>query len=93
MPRSGGRKRKRDREPPKRAEDVYRITSDGLRHVVPYVYEFKTNAKGRWLDRTLIEVFTTEFAAYPEGYYHEAILSGRITINNETVSPGERQSC
>ena len=32
------------------------------------VYEFRTNAKGRWLNRTILDVFTSEFGAYPNEY-------------------------
>ena len=45
---------KRPREESSR--DDYLLTPDGLRHVKPYLYDFRTNAKGRWYGRKLLEV-------------------------------------
>ena len=59
----------------------------GQRAVVPYVYEFATHAKGRWLGSTLIQVFEREFGAFPTAYYKAAIASGRITVNDRVVKP------
>jgi hypothetical protein len=43
--------------------------ADGLRHVRPYHFKYRTNVKERWSGRTLLEVYTTEFAAYSAEYY------------------------
>ena len=85
--KQASRKRRRDEQHAQRPANVYHCTADGVRHVRPYVYEFRTNAKGRWVGRTLLDVFTTEFGAYPYDYYHHAIISGRISVNNSKVSP------
>jgi hypothetical protein len=34
---------------------------EGIRSVIPYVHEFTTHAKGRWIGREIIEVLTREF--------------------------------
>jgi hypothetical protein len=54
---------------------------NGLRFVKPYNHEFVTFCKRRWIGKPLIEVYSSEFKAYSEKYYAEAIDDGRITIN------------
>jgi 23S rRNA-/tRNA-specific pseudouridylate synthase len=56
--------------------------ANGLRHVVPYVFTYKANAKERWFRRTLIDVLTDEFRRWTRGYYEQAILDGRIRVGN-----------
>jgi hypothetical protein len=41
----------------------------GLRKVKPYFFEYKSYAKGRWLGRKLLEVFSTEFRDRSADYY------------------------
>jgi tRNA pseudouridine synthase 9 len=45
-----------------------------LRKVKPYYFEYKSFAKGRWLDRTLLEVFASEFRDRNEDYYVRQII-------------------
>ena len=40
-----------------------------LRTVEPYPYTFSTFAKARWLGRSVLNVYATEFGSYPELYY------------------------
>lgn len=48
----------------------YEIDSEkGLRRVKPYYFTFKTWVKGRWVGKTLIEIFTTEFRDRDADYY------------------------
>lgn len=35
----------------------------------PYVFSFRTFAKGRWIGKTLLDVYKSEFKAYSEDYY------------------------
>ena len=42
---------------------------NGLRKVRPYEYHYQTYAKGRWLNRTIEDVFLKEFADRPPSYY------------------------
>jgi tRNA pseudouridine synthase 9 len=42
---------------------------EDLRKVRPYYYKFATFAKGRWIGRTLLEIFVREFRDRPRDYY------------------------
>ena len=57
----------------------------GLRKVQPYFYDFKTYCKGRWIGKTLLEVFSSEFRSEPLAYYHKAVKEGRIRLNDTPV--------
>jgi 23S rRNA-/tRNA-specific pseudouridylate synthase len=63
---------------------------DGIRSVVPYVHEFTTYAKGRWIGREIIEVLTREFGGHPKEYWEHAIERGHVRVNNKLVSEGYR---
>uniref|UniRef100_A0A1A8LXA0 Pseudouridylate synthase RPUSD2 n=1 Tax=Nothobranchius pienaari TaxID=704102 RepID=A0A1A8LXA0_9TELE len=54
---------------------------DGLRKVYPYYFDFKTYCKGRWVGKSLAEVFKNEFRAESTEYYQEATKEGRIRLN------------
>ena len=41
----------------------------GMRYVNPYDYKFQTFTKGRWIGRSILEVFQSEFKAYSAEYY------------------------
>lgn len=56
-----------------------------LRTVEPYPYSFSTFAKARWLSRTILDVYATEFGSYPKSYYESAISQGRILVSDEKV--------
>lgn len=56
-----------------------------IRMVEPYPYTFTSFAKARWVGRTALDVYSTEFGSYPKSYYDLAIRKGRIRINDETV--------
>ncbi|ORY49375.1 hypothetical protein BCR33DRAFT_781657 [Rhizoclosmatium globosum] len=58
--------------------------STGLRRVEPYWHTYRINAKGRWFNRTLLNVFKEEFKDQNEDYYTRAILKGKISVNNES---------
>ena len=70
----------------KRSKPEYIIT-DGVRYVKPYVHEFKTFAKGRWLGRELLEVLLKEFGSHPRSYWEEAIRVGNVRVNGNAVLP------
>jgi 23S rRNA-/tRNA-specific pseudouridylate synthase len=58
-----------------------------LTHLVqPYIYEFKTFAKGRWLGRALLDVLTTEFGGFDSAYWKDAIKDSNILVNNSPTS-------
>jgi len=64
----------------------YTFDNDDIRSVKPYVYEFITFAKGRWLGRTLINILETEFGGIPIEYWQNAIKYGHVKINDKNVS-------
>ncbi|XP_068539763.1 pseudouridylate synthase RPUSD2 [Anas acuta] len=57
----------------------------GLRKVRPYYYDFRTYCKGRWVGRSLLHVFSTEFRAQPLAFYRAAARAGRLRLNEEPV--------
>lgn len=57
----------------------------GLRKVLPYYFDFKTYCKGRWIGKTLLEVFSSEFRTEPLDYYKKAVKEGRIRLNEIPV--------
>lgn len=67
-------------------KDIKYEIRNGLRHVVPYKHIYETFAKGRWTNRSLYNVFTSEFGSNPESYYRAAISLGLITVNGECKS-------
>ena len=54
-----------------------------VRFVEPYVHEFTSFTKGRWLGRQIIDVVTKEFGAHPESYWERALQLGFIRINGQ----------
>jgi RluA family pseudouridine synthase len=60
---------------------------NGLRKVYPYYFTFTTYTKGRWVGKTLLEVFGKEFRAHTSDEYKHHIQKGSLTINNERVTP------
>lgn len=57
----------------------------GLRKVRPYYFDFQTYCKGRWVGRSLLHVFGTEFRAQPLEYYVAAAEAGRLRLNEQPV--------
>uniref|UniRef100_A0A8C8SX93 Pseudouridylate synthase RPUSD2 n=1 Tax=Pelusios castaneus TaxID=367368 RepID=A0A8C8SX93_9SAUR len=57
----------------------------GLRKVRPYYYDFQAYCKGRWVGRSLLHVFSTEFRAQPLDYYWAAARAGRLHLNEQPV--------
>jgi 23S rRNA-/tRNA-specific pseudouridylate synthase len=55
------------------------------RIMTPYPFTFKSNAKERWLGRTVLDVYQDEFGAYPDSYYKMAIQQGRILVSDSKV--------
>uniref|UniRef100_A0A8C3RL67 Pseudouridylate synthase RPUSD2 n=1 Tax=Chelydra serpentina TaxID=8475 RepID=A0A8C3RL67_CHESE len=57
----------------------------GLRKVRPYHFDFQTYCKGRWVGKSLLHVFSTEFRAQPIDYYRAAASAGRLRLNEQPV--------
>ncbi|KAA6423566.1 MAG: RNA pseudourine synthase 7-like [Trebouxia sp. A1-2] len=65
-------------ETPAKSEDYIKV--NGLRLVKPYYFDFLCSVKKRWLGKTIIDVFSEEFASRPRSYYQEAFEDGRLRI-------------
>ncbi|XP_056401385.1 pseudouridylate synthase RPUSD2 [Hyla sarda] len=59
---------------------------NGLRKVRPYYFHFETYCKGRWVGRSLLDVFSKEFRSEPLEYYRRAARAGRLRLNQHTVT-------
>lgn len=70
-----------------RFDETSYYIENGLRKVYPYYFTFTTYTKGRWVGRTLMDVFGEEFRAHSSDEYERHIEKGSLTINNERVSP------
>jgi len=57
-----------------------------IRIVRPYPFTFATFAKQRWLGRSVLDVYHSEFGSYPKSYYESAINEGRILVSGKQVS-------
>lgn len=60
---------------------------DGLRKVHPYFWTYNTFCKERWRNRTVIDIFESEFRDRPLEYYRSAMERGGIVINSVKVGP------
>jgi len=68
-----GQKRPREDERSERPADAYVCdAATGLRHVNPYVYEFRTSTKGRWQGRGIYEVCALCYQAAAMRWCHVA---------------------
>ena len=56
----------------------------GWQRVLPYETTLKTFVKGRWINKTLQQVFQSEFKAVD--WYKEQVLKGRLLVNDAMVS-------
>lgn len=65
--------------------------SRGLRKIRPYYHKRASFAKGRWFQRTLLDVLTNEFRSNSENYYQNEIKKGHLGLIREgkTLDPGE----
>lgn len=56
-----------------------------IRTIEPYPYTFATFAKARWIGKSVLDVYCSEFGSYPKTYYTSAILQGRIQVSDKQV--------
>lgn len=79
------------RSPPPDCSSVVRYDEtsyymdNGLRKVYPYYFTFTTYAKGRWVGRTVLDVFGHEFRAHTIDEYRRHIENGSLTVNDGPV--------
>lgn len=48
------------------------------RHVIPYDYTFKVFVKGRWVGRSLLDVYAAELQHHSPAYYRACLQQGRL---------------
>jgi hypothetical protein len=65
-----------------RLAERFRYSDDGRRGVKPYYHAFRSYVKGRWIGRTLFDVFSGEFASHTPEYF----VSGSRVMNCELAS-------
>ncbi|KAJ2066547.1 DRAP deaminase [Coemansia sp. S2] len=80
------RQEQKDEEASMTVDDIY-FEEGGLQRIHPYFFKFTTYAKGRWVGRTIYELFCSEFRDRTPAYYESAITQGIIEINNKKVEP------
>ena len=56
-------------EEEERSEEKEEEPQQYIRTIKPYPYTYRTYAKRRWLGRTILDVYSTEYASYPISYY------------------------
>lgn len=61
-----------------------------MRHVVPYDFTFKVFAKGRWVGRSLLDVYSEELAHHSPAYYERCLATGRLRCINKKSIQKER---
>ncbi|KAM9294433.1 pseudouridylate synthase RPUSD2 [Gastrophryne carolinensis] len=66
-------------------QETESYVENGLRKVRPYYFYFETYCKGRWVGRTLLEVFSHEFRSQSLQHYQRAAMVGRLSLNRETI--------
>ena len=66
---------------------TYLVKAD-VRYVVPYKYEYKTFAKGRWIGRKIFDVLSSEFGGSQQdsSYWKVAIEEGLVKVNGQKVT-------
>lgn len=68
---------------------------NGLRKVEPHYYTWKTYAKGRWVGRTLEDIFTAEFFAISDEVVRERLNAdpSRLFVNGIRVDKYHKVKC
>ncbi|KAG8945734.1 hypothetical protein FRC04_000593 [Tulasnella sp. 424] len=64
------------------------MRSPKLRHCPPYWHANRVRAKGRWLDREILEMVSTEFRDRSVEYYKYALKIGATRVNGKPAPPG-----
>ncbi|ODQ55876.1 pseudouridine synthase [Saitoella complicata NRRL Y-17804] len=62
------------------------VVDEKFRRVKPYYFEYRTNAKERWRDRNILDVFVTEFRSHTDDYYKMTIEKGLILVNEKPAA-------
>lgn len=69
----------------------YRIES-GIRHVQPYFQHIKTTVKSRWLNRSVLDVLSTEFRSFSISQYRSRMEKNEISVlHRQKLTKKERK--
>lgn len=60
---------------------VYKF-ENGLRKVIPYRFQYKTHPKTRWIGKTLVDVYKTEFGEKPSLIEQDISLNSIYVLSN-----------
>ena len=71
-------------KPSSETDDTAQTSPVLVRIIKPYPYTFTSFAKGRWVGRTVLDVYCSEFGSYPKSYYEAAIQRGQILVSGNT---------
>lgn len=52
-----------------------------------YFFTYRTNVKGRWAGRPILDVLASEFRTRTRDYFESALECGVVTVNDEIVEP------
>uniref|UniRef100_A0A0N4ZPR8 Pseudouridine synthase n=1 Tax=Parastrongyloides trichosuri TaxID=131310 RepID=A0A0N4ZPR8_PARTI len=78
--------RKRKHQEEEKSIEMNYVVKDGIRYLSPYWSTYKCCAKGRWLNRKLVDVFSKEFISTNPHYAKIAIITGRMFINGKKMT-------
>ena len=62
----------------------------GRWHVAPYLFTFDVAVKGRWIGKSLVDTFTSEFQHHTENYYVEACRVMRLWVTRPLSQVSKR---
>jgi len=63
------------------------VGGEALRRVLPYLHTFPTSVKRRWIGRTILDIFLSDFGSHDAEYFRQAIEHGTIRVGGEQVQP------
>ena len=77
-----------NKEEEERSEEEEEEPQQYIRTIKPYPYTYRTYAKRRWLGRTILDIYSTDYASYPISYY----VSGTGRVQYTTVQYGDHNT-
>lgn len=71
---------------------VYEVSTDSfngitVRKVQPYVQDFQTFTKARWINREIFEIVSKEFGSQLPSSWLKSINNGNLKVNGKTITP------
>lgn len=75
---------------PKGVNSIDPVTIGPFRFIAPYRFTFRCVAKGRWVDRPLVDVFTEEFKHWQRAQILQRMRDADIVVNGHSVDTDYR---